>query len=55
VQTLIDGLRVDARENIGPSFRVPVRVHYGYMEPTGLNANRFAQLSGGPMSLEEDE
>lgn len=27
----------------------------GSMEPTGLNTNRFAQLSGGPMSLEEDE
>jgi len=32
-----------------------VRIESGFMEPTEVNANRFAQLSGGPMSLEEDE
>lgn len=35
---MIDEIRVDARDHIEPTFRVPaVRVDYGYMEPTRLN------------------
>ena len=37
LQTMIDGIRVDARDHIEPTFRVPaVRVDCGYMEPAGL-------------------
>ena len=37
LQTLIDGIQVHARDDIQPTFRIPaVRVHYGYMEPTGI-------------------
>jgi site-specific DNA recombinase len=37
LQTMIDGIRVDARDHIEPTFRVPVvRVDCGYMEPTGI-------------------
>ena len=34
---MIDGIRVDARDQIEPTFRVPaVRVDYDYMELAGL-------------------
>jgi hypothetical protein len=34
---MIDGIRVDARDHIEPTFRVPaVRIDYGYMEPAGI-------------------
>jgi site-specific DNA recombinase len=37
LQAMIDGIRVDARDHIEPTFRVPaVRIDYGYMEPTGI-------------------
>ena len=37
LQAMIDGIRVHARDNIEPTFRVPaVRIDYGYMEPTGI-------------------
>jgi hypothetical protein len=37
LHTMIDGIRVHARDNIEPTFRVPaVRIDYGYMEPTGI-------------------
>jgi site-specific DNA recombinase len=37
LQTLIETIRVDARDHIEPTFRVPaVRVDYDYMEPTGI-------------------
>jgi hypothetical protein len=37
LQTMIDTIRVDARDHIEPTFRVPaVRIDYGYMEPTGI-------------------
>jgi hypothetical protein len=37
LQTMIDGIRVDARDHIEPTFRVPaVRVDSGYMEPAGI-------------------
>jgi site-specific DNA recombinase len=37
LQAVIDEIRVHARDNIQPTFRVPaVRVDYGYMEPTGI-------------------
>jgi len=37
LQTMIDGIRVDARDHIEPTFRVPaVRVDFGYMEPAGI-------------------
>jgi hypothetical protein len=51
---MIDGIRVDARDQIDPTFRVPaVRIESGFMEPTEVNANRFASLAGGRMSLDE--
>jgi hypothetical protein len=37
LHTLIDQIRVDARDHIDPTFRIPaVRIDYGYMEPTGI-------------------
>jgi hypothetical protein len=37
LQAMIDGIRVNARDNIEPTFRVPaVRIDCGYMEPAGL-------------------
>lgn len=37
LQAMIDGIRVHARDNIEPTFRIPaVRVDYGYMELVGL-------------------
>jgi site-specific DNA recombinase len=37
LQAMIDGIRVDARDQIEPTFRIPaVRIDYGYMEPTGI-------------------
>jgi len=48
--------RVQARDNIEPTFRVPaVRVDCGYMEPTEVNANRCAPVAGGRMSLDDAE
>jgi hypothetical protein len=40
LQAMIDGIRVDARDHIEPTFRVPaVRIDYGYMGETWLCAN----------------
>ncbi len=37
LQAMIDGIRVDARDQIEPTFRVPaVRIDYGYMELAGI-------------------
>jgi site-specific DNA recombinase len=37
LQAMIDGIRIDARDQIEPTFRVPaVRVDFGYMELVGL-------------------
>jgi hypothetical protein len=37
LQTMIDGIRVDARDHIEPTFCVPaVRIESGFMEPTGI-------------------
>ena len=37
LQAMIDGIRVDARDQIEPTFRVPaVRIESGYMELAGL-------------------
>jgi hypothetical protein len=37
LQAMIDGIRVHARDNIEPTFRVPaVRIDSGYMEPAGI-------------------
>jgi site-specific DNA recombinase len=37
LHTLIDQIRVDARDQIEPTFRIPaVLIDYGYMEPTGI-------------------
>jgi hypothetical protein len=53
---VIDGIRVDARDQIEPTFRVPaVRIDYGYMEPAEVNTNRSARLPGGLMSLDDAE
>jgi hypothetical protein len=41
LQTMIDGIRVDARDQIEPTCRVPaVRIESGYMGETWLCANR---------------
>jgi hypothetical protein len=49
---MIDGIRVDSRDQIEPIFRIPaVRIHSGDMEPTEVNANRFARLSADRISL----
>jgi hypothetical protein len=38
---MIDGIRVDARDQIEPTFRVPaVRIESGYMGETVRRANR---------------
>jgi hypothetical protein len=53
---MIDGIRVDARDQIEPTFGVPaVRIESGYMEPTEVNANRSARLPGGQISLDDRE
>jgi hypothetical protein len=46
---MIDGIRVDARDHIEPTFRVlAVRIDCGYMEPTDLKSNRLRGfLAGG--------
>jgi hypothetical protein len=37
LQAMIDGIRVDARDQIDPTFRVPaVRIESGYMELVGI-------------------
>jgi hypothetical protein len=37
LQTMIDTIRVDARNKIEPTFRVPaVRIDYGYIVPTRI-------------------
>ena len=37
LQTMIDDIRVNARDHIEPTFRIPaVRVDHGYMEPAGI-------------------
>jgi hypothetical protein len=52
---MIHGIQVHARDNIEPTFRVPaVRIDCGYMEPTEVNANRFARVAGGRLSIETD-
>jgi hypothetical protein len=49
---MIDGIQVHARDDIQPTFRVPaVRVDYGYMEPAEVNANHYALVSAGLVSL----
>lgn len=54
LQDLTEEIRVDARDAIEPTFVLPaVRPPSGSMEPTRLNANRFASLAGGRMSLDE--
>ncbi len=49
LHTMIDGIRVHARDNIEPTFRVPaVRIDCGYMEPTGIEpVTSCLQSSGG--------
>jgi site-specific DNA recombinase len=42
LHTMIDEIRVDARDHIEPTFRIPaVRVDYGYMELVGLEPTTF--------------
>jgi len=56
LQTMIDGIRVDARDQIEPAFRVPaVRIESGYMEPARLNANHYVRLHGGHIALSVGE
>jgi hypothetical protein len=48
LHAMIDGIRVHARDNIEPTFRVPaVRIDCGYMEPTGIEpvTSRLAALA----------
>jgi hypothetical protein len=43
LQAMIDGIRVDARDQIEPTFRVPaVRIESGYMEPTRIEPRTSA-------------
>jgi site-specific DNA recombinase len=51
LQAMIDTIRVDARDQIEPTFRVPaVRIDYGYMEPTGIEPVISCQPSRSEMS-----
>ena len=53
-RTYLAGIRIDARDHIEPTFRVPaVRIDYGYMEPTELRSNRSARLPDGRMALDD--
>jgi len=47
LQAMIDGIRVDARDQIEPTFRVPaVRIESGYMEAAGgLSNHRLGSIS----------
>jgi hypothetical protein len=46
LHTMIDEIRVDARDHIEPTFRVrAVRVDYGYMGETWLCANHVAMVA----------
>ena len=48
LHAMIDGIRVDARDQIEPTFRVPaVRIDCGYMEPTGIEPVGWARDAGG--------
>jgi hypothetical protein len=52
---LIVELRVNSRNEILPTYQVGVPVvcaPNSSVEPTELNANRFARLAGGPVSLD---
>jgi site-specific DNA recombinase len=60
LQSMIETIRVDARDHIEPTFRVPaVRVDYDYMEPTGIEPvtscsqrrRSPAQISAGARGL----
>lgn len=54
LQELTEEVRINARDVIEPTFLIPsVRPPSGTMEPTEVNANRFASLVGGRMSLDE--
>jgi hypothetical protein len=50
---MIDGIRVDARDQIEPTFRVPaVRIESGYMGETWLCANHV-MLVGPPVGADQ--
>jgi hypothetical protein len=53
LQSLIETIRVDARDHIEPTFRVPaVRVDYDYMEPTGIEpVTSCLQIESGRPAL----
>lgn len=56
LQALTDEIRVDGRDHIEPTFRVPaIRPPAGSMEPTDLKSNRSARVPGGRMSLDVAE
>jgi site-specific DNA recombinase len=56
LRILIARLQVNSRAEILPTYRVAtptVCAHTSSMEPTEVNANRFASLAGGRMSLDD--
>ena len=57
LQAMIDGIRVDARDQIEPTFRVPaVRIESGYMEPAGIEpATSCLQIRAGLLLLAVNE
>ncbi len=51
LQTMIDGIRVDARDHIEPTFRVPaVRIDCGYMDLIGGKSNQHSGALSNVMS-----
>jgi hypothetical protein len=56
LQELTDGVRMDGRYAIEPAFAIPaVRPPSGSMETAEVNANRFALVTGGHMTLSAGE
>lgn len=51
LQELTDEIRIHGRDAIEPTFLIPaVRLPSGTMEPTEVNTNRFALVSGGRLA-----
>jgi hypothetical protein len=51
---MIDGIRVDARDQIEPAFRVPaVRIESGYMDQGRPRGNRKARVEALRQALVE--
>lgn len=56
LQAMVDGIRVDARDQIEPTFRVPaVRIESGYMELIGAISNQDVQARLLQLSTKLDQ